>query len=794
MQGDEITINFEGGNTEVWRAFSDQDSATLDLNQTRYVAAFGTTGDDTFVMSGSRSVRLFGGDGNDTLRGGAGDDMLSGGAGSDNIQAGEGDDLLFIDAADLTISGGGGRDTAFVASADGVTLDLGSTQIEAVFGNDGADTFTAGTALNVEMHGGAGNDTLIGGAGNETLSGDVGADSLVGGAGNDVLYIDSNDAFISGGDGFDTAIVTGDQGITLDMVAESVEAVIGGAGNDVLNAAGADDSRSLDGADGNDTLIGGNADDLLIGSSGNDDIRGGEGLDAAAFSGKAEDYQIVGNAASATVTDLVAADGDDGVDTLQSVERLVFSDTTIFLDGSNNTPVANPDSWFLRSTIGGTLLSADRLLANDWDYDWDHFQISSVAAPENCDVTIKATGDIIFSAVSESTVGASFKYGITDGHGGRASAITNVEVLKPLPTDNLFPYQWGLSWLNVYDVWQDYTGAGVKIAIDDSGLDKLHPDIAPNYVDGPDDDGILEPHGTFVTGLAGAARNGSGIVGVAYDASISMSLYPYIFVDLYDSFVNYDVVSNSWTSGISHVGGWGYGISNDAHVGRGGLGTITVFGAGNGRANGDDGNQHPDQSSRYVITVGALDTNGKVADYSTPGSNLLVVAPGSNILSTDIRGDGGYSDSTSPIGPDYYIASGTSASTPLVAGVAALMLQANPNLGWRDVQEILAYSAWNPDPQDAGWSTNGAVNWNGGGLHVSRDYGFGAVDARAAVRLAETWQKTSTSANEVSTAKSATVGQAIPDNTGRPSRARSPSRTISRSTMSRSRSTSLTPT
>src|SRR5262249_15329171 len=155
-------------------------------------------------------------------------------------------------------------------------------------------------------------------------------------------------------------------------------------------------------------------------------------------SGRAEDYQIVGSAASATVTDLV---GNDGVDTLHSVERLIFSDTTILLDGSNNTPVANPDTWFLQNTNGGTVLSAQSLLANDWDYDWDRLRIGSVAAPQNCDVTISPTGDITFSAVSESTIGASFKYGITDGHGASSFASTNVEVLKTLPTDDLFRYQ-----------------------------------------------------------------------------------------------------------------------------------------------------------------------------------------------------------------------------------------------------------------------------------------------------------------------------------------------------------------
>jgi hypothetical protein len=98
--------------------------------------------------------------------------------------------------------------------------------------------------------------------------------------------------------------------------------------------------------------------------------------------------------------------------------------------------------------------------------------------------------------------------------------------------------------------------------------------------------------------------------------------------------------------------------------------------------------------------------------------------------------------------------SGTSAAAPMVAGVAALMLEANPRLGWRDVQEILAHTARHVGSPIGGgpvedeafsWSFNGATTWNGGGLHFSNDYGFGLVDARAAVRLAESWRQQQTS-------------------------------------------------
>ena len=97
--------------------------------------------------------------------------------------------------------------------------------------------------------------------------------------------------------------------------------------------------------------------------------------------------------------------------------------------------------------------------------------------------------------------------------------------------------------------------------------------------------------------------------------------------------------------------------------------------------------------------------------------------------------------------------------TPLVTGVIALMLQANPNLGLRDVQEILAYTARQTDPTDPTWQINDATNWNGGGLHVSNDYGFGLVDAAAAVALAKSWTTQDTANNRtIDTVAAQSVG------------------------------------
>ena len=209
-----------------------------------------------------------------------------------------------------------------------------------------------------------------------------------------------------------------------------------------------------------------------------------------------------------------------------------------------------------------------------------------------------------------------------------------------------------------------------------------------------------------------------------------------------------DVVNASWgysaaysdNFSSSYFSGSKSAIINDVSTGRGGLGIDIVFSAGNGRSSGDNVNYHNFQNDPFVITVAATDTYGHVAAYSTPGAALLVSAAG-GALTDDRLGTAGYTSG------DYIAISGTSYSAPAVSGIIALMLQANPNLGFRDVEQILAYSAKNTDPTNASWHTDGAHDWNGGGLHFSQDYGFGMVDATAAVRLAESWQYQSTYAN-----------------------------------------------
>jgi len=164
-----------------------------------------------------------------------------------------------------------------------------------------------------------------------------------------------------------------------------------------------------------------------------------------------------------------------------------------------------------------------------------------------------------------------------------------------------------------------------------------------------------------------------------------------------------------------------------------GLGNIYVWAAGDGGLIGDNSNYDGYANSKYTIAVGSVTDAGRHALYSERGANLVVVAPSDggaqNVLTASY--DLGVDDDDNPIRTTEYISDfgGTSASAALVSGVAALMLEENPDLSWRDVQDILIRTATTVDPGPA-WETNAA------GLDFNHDYGAGLVDAAAAVQEA----------------------------------------------------------
>ena len=306
-------------------------------------------------------------------------------------------------------------------------------------------------------------------------------------------------------------------------------------------------------------------------------------------------------------------------------------------------------------------------------------------------------------------------------------------------------------------------------------------------------------HGTAVAGLISSPINGFGVVGVAPESSfgaafayparnISVFEYSTIFRDQvyqqYSQLALYDVTNHSYGptrpfNALYTIDDYMRAVSyfaDSAANGRNGLGTVHVVSAGNSRIIADYTSTNPLTNIRQSISVAAGSNQGDIMLYSTAGPANLVTAPvdvnlvlgppaallPDSIFATttvDIPGiDKGYTTTgfSGSLGPNFSYTSvfnGTSSAAPMVSGVVALMLEANANLGYRDVQDILAISARQPwqtgSYELSEQQTNGATNINGGGFRYSTDYGFGFADAAAAVRLAESWQGQHTAANEI---------------------------------------------
>ncbi len=300
-------------------------------------------------------------------------------------------------------------------------------------------------------------------------------------------------------------------------------------------------------------------------------------------------------------------------------------------------------------------------------------------------------------------------------------------------------------------------------------------------------------HGTSVAGIIGAKGwNGIGSRGVAPEVGLvslnALEVYegealklfkahkiPSLYSDeqlqhyrLIDSLSAHldkiDIYNNSWGGNMQTLGYNIEDINYDDTLkyglvhGRDGKGAIYVKSAGNGGKKSWT-NFEPMQTNGYFIVVGASGSDGKASSYTTRGPNILVNAPGGGsqrefvkpdlheIVTTDMAGSRrGYDANIEYLsntqhfnvkGNENYdytnLMNGTSAATPIVSGVIALMLEVNPNLTWRDVRYILAHSSTRNDVDNDGWMRNGAGLW----YHYA--YGFGRVDASRAVGMSDTF-------------------------------------------------------
>lgn len=333
--------------------------------------------------------------------------------------------------------------------------------------------------------------------------------------------------------------------------------------------------------------------------------------------------------------------------------------------------------------------------------------------------------------------------------------------------------------INVVGAWNlGYTGQGVTVGVIDSGYQTNHPDLSVNNNAGLGANFAtgVGSHGTAVAGLIAAnGNNNNGVVGVAYDASlVNIDIGTDQGLNLTSAVLNYrnDVIDIYNLSLGEGVDGRLYqpldpslifALRSAVLFGRPDengvpLGNIFVVASGNDggtdfagqgfatSGHWDSANYSGLVSSRYTIGVGAVNqestyrsiTDGTVTNYPEAGSSILVSAPtgsvglevgldlgaGSGIWTTDLTGNNGY-NSAGDIDGDFlddtnYTSrfSGTSAATPMVSGVIALMLQANPNLTYRDVQEILVRSARQNNPTSESWQTNLFESWESPAVQV----------------------------------------------------------------------------
>jgi len=331
-------------------------------------------------------------------------------------------------------------------------------------------------------------------------------------------------------------------------------------------------------------------------------------------------------------------------------------------------------------------------------------------------------------------------------------------------TDKEWPRQWYLNRggnldMNVEEAWDmGYSGKGVTVTILDDGVEWNHPDLKDNYVEAASFDinaNDKDPfprydlfdtnkHGTRCAGQVSAQANNSVCsVGIAFNSGIggvrmldgtitdavearSLSLNPQ----------NIDIYSASWgpDDDGQTVDGPGpltrRALEEGANKGRNGLGSIYVWASGNGGKFQDNCNCDGYATSIFTLSVSSASENGNIPWYSEQCSSTLATTYSSGssrqgerkVITTDLHGRCTSSHT------------GTSASSPMAAGIIALVLEANPSLNWRDIQHIVVRSAKHANLKAEDWNTNGA------GYNVSHAFGFGLMDAGLMVKKAKVWK------------------------------------------------------
>lgn len=293
------------------------------------------------------------------------------------------------------------------------------------------------------------------------------------------------------------------------------------------------------------------------------------------------------------------------------------------------------------------------------------------------------------------------------------------------PNDPNFGTAWHLPKIGAPTAWDSSQGSGIVIAILDTGVEATHPDLAGKLVPGWNvyyntaDTSDPVGHGTLVAGAAGAATNNSiGVAGVAPSARIMP-----IQVTGTAASASLNMLANGITWAADH----GARVANLSFAAAGGYATVQTaaqYMKSKGgvviTAAGNSGTQQTFAASASTVVVSNTGSGDVIDTTSSYGQFVDLGAPGMAIWTTRLGGS-------------YTTASGTSLASPVVAGVAALVMAANPSLGPDDVEKLL-------------FST--AVDLGAVGFDIY--YGNGRVNAAAAVKAALTAAPSDSTAPTVS--------------------------------------------
>lgn len=517
-----------------------------------------------------------------------------------------------------------------------------------------------GSQLDDTLYGNLDNHSILGLAGNDQIFGISGFENLNSDSGNNTILSNQNDELINGN--WNNDILVGDLG-----------------------------SDTLQGFYGNDALFGGQENDLLKGGENNDQIY-----------------------------------GDLGSDTLIGVYNWIFPYQPGLGELDTLTGGEGADFFVLGDSYQSYYVgtgNSDFAVIPDFQSELDTIAVTDI---HQVAVELFSTGVGIYDISSGIYDLIAFLPGLTQSpdlysyHTGYGLVDASAAVARSVYQQNPFPEvldsianPWGIDRVKAPEVWtQGYTGQGVVVAVIDTGVDYNHSDLASNIWNNPgeiannniDDDGNghiddvrgwdfiwndndpmdFNGHGTHIAGTIAAANNGFGVTGIAPNAKIMpirvLDFWGFSSESSISSGIRYAADNGADVINLS-LGGRYYSADQDAAIQYAiDRGVVVVMASGNEYFSTPS---YPAQlATDGGIAVGALDIAGNVPYFSNDAGMLLdyVVAPGVDVYSTTPNNR-------------YEFYDGTSMATPHVAGVAALMLSANPALTPAQVEEIIVQTA-----------------------------------------------------------------------------------------------------